>query len=120
MYIPKSTPLNLEAGERKPLAPKRNLNPLPLLISLLLHLRAETDRTHDAIPKLLVNHTLVRIPIVLHNLIQPVNQRLTRRHLERAAAVREVHDLGLAQLGLGDVEDLGEVLDVCSLAGVWP
>jgi len=95
-----------------PLAPKGNLNPLPLLIRLLLNLRAEADRTHDTIPELLVDHTLVSVPVVLHNLVQPVDQGFTRGHLERTAAVREVHDLGLAQLGLGDVEDLGQVLDV--------
>ncbi|CAG8647440.1 1932_t:CDS:2, partial [Scutellospora calospora] len=106
----------LEARERKP-ARKRNLDPLPLLIRLLLHLGTERNSTHDPIPELLINHTLVRIPIVLHNLIQPVNQRLTRRHFERAAAVREVHQLRLAQLGFGDVEDLGEVHEVLLRGG---
>jgi hypothetical protein len=100
-----------------PLSPQRNLNPLPLLIRLLLDLCAETDRTHNTIPKLLIDNTLVSVPIVLHNLIQPVDQGLAGRHLERAAAVREVHDLGLTQLGLGDVEDLGELLDVLLVGG---
>lgn len=95
-----------------PLAPQSDLNPLSLLISLLLHLRAKRNRTHDTIAKLLVNHTLVRISVVLHNLIKSVHQRLARRHLERAATVGEVHQLGLAQLGFGDLKDLGQLLQV--------
>jgi hypothetical protein len=95
-----------------PLATESDLDPLSLLVGLLLHLSAERDRTHDTIAELLVDHTLVGISVVLHNLVQSVYQWLARRHLERTSAVGEVHQLSLAQLGFGDLKDLGQFLQV--------
>lgn len=85
---------------------------LTLLINLLLHLRAETDRAHNPIPKLFIHDRLVRIPIVLHDLIQPVHQRLFRWHLHLPAPVWHSHHLRLEELLFRYLEDLGEVLDI--------
>lgn len=95
-----------------PLAAQGNLDPIALVIRLLLHLSAERDRTHDAVAKLLVQHSLVSISIVLHDLVQPVHQWLPRRHLHLPPTIREGSELGLEQLRLGDIEDLAQVLDI--------
>jgi len=84
---------------------------VPILIRLLLHLRAETNRTHNPISKLLVQHRLISIPIVLHNLVQSVNQRLLWRHLDTAATVWKPTQLNLER-AMVDVEDRGKFLDV--------
>ena len=75
-------------------------------------MRAKRNGTHDPIAKLLVQHRFIRIPIILHNLIQAVDQRLSGRHLHRPATVGETSDLRLQQRGLRDVQDFGQVLDV--------
>lgn len=99
--------------KHSPLPPQRNNRPIiPLLIHLLLDLRTEGDGRHDAVAKLLVQHGLVGVAVVLHDLVQSVDQRLDRRHGPRAPAVRETQQLG-AERGLGDVEDAGERADVC-------
>lgn len=77
-----------------PLSPQRNNCPvIALLIRLLLNLCAEGNRTHNAIPKLLIQYRLVRISIILHNLIQPVDQRLDWRHGSRTSSVGETEQL---------------------------
>ena len=99
--------------DNSPLPPQININPLnPLIINLLLHMRRKRNGTHNPIPKLLVQHSLIRIPIILHYLIQSINQRFLWRHLDRAASIRHSCDLRRVERGLGDVEELGEVLDV--------
>ena len=74
-------------------------------------MRREADGAHDPVPELLVQHRLVRIPVVLHDLVQPVDQRLLGRHLDGLAAVGEPRELRL-EGGMVDVEGLGELLDV--------
>jgi len=95
-----------------PLAPERNDSPIPLLIRLLLNRCTETNSTHNPIAKLLIQHRLVRIPIILHNLKEPVNQRLARRQLRQLAAVRQARELRLSQCRLWDIEELGEFGEV--------
>lgn len=104
--------LNLKPRKRQPLPPQRDNSPvIPLLIRLLVNLGRERNRRHDPVPKLLVQHRLVRIPIVLHDLVKTVDQRLLGRHFHGAAAVREAREL-LAQLVMGDAEERRELLDV--------
>lgn len=97
---------------RKPFAPHRNNRPSgPLLIHLLLHLRAKRNRTHDPISKLLIQHRFIRVSIILHNLIKSVDQRLDGWHGAGAATVGEAQQL-LCELGFRHVEDGGELLHI--------
>lgn len=105
-------PEDSKRNTNSPLAPHGNNRiRIPLIIHLLLHLTTEANRTHDPIPKLLIEHRLVRIPVVLHDLVQPIDQRFHGGHGPGAAAVREAQQLR-AQLGLGDAQDVGELGDV--------
>jgi len=95
-----------------PLAPHCNYSPIvALLISLLLNLRRERNCTHDTVAKLLVQHRLVRVPIVLHNLVESVDQRLNRGHWTSTSTVWKPEELLGEQCMVGS-EDLGELLDV--------
>lgn len=105
-----------EPGRRKtqhlPLSSPRNHDPRgAILIDLLLDLCAEADSTHNTIPKLLIQNRLVRIPIILNDLVQPVNQRLDGRHGTGTATVREAHELGCEDLLL-QPKELGQLLDI--------
>lgn len=84
---------------------------IPILIRLLLHLSRERDSAHDPIAKLLVQDRLVRIPIVLHNLIQPVDQGLFGRHIHRMTTERVTRQLSF-QLGFLYPKDSCKVLDI--------
>ena len=95
-----------------PLSPQRNHRPLiPLLIRLFFHLGRKANRTHDPISKFLVQYRLVRVPIVLDNLIQPVNQRLPRRHVHHVAPEGKAGQL-LLQRAVLDIQDRGELFHV--------
>lgn len=102
-YMPATDPSNLKArkwqpviiisqnsgGERVssriPFASQGNDSPsVSILICLLLHLCREADRAHDSVPEFFIEDSFVRIAVILYNLIQTINQRLSRRH---------VHDL---------------------------
>ena len=53
-----------------PLSPHCNNSPLvSLLINLLIDLRAKRDSRHNTIPKLLVQDSLVRIPIIFSSAV---------------------------------------------------
>lgn len=98
--------------KNSPFPPHGNNRPvIPLVVRLLLHVRRERDGAHNTVPELLVHHRLVRIPVVLHDLVQAVDQRLARRHVHRAAPVRVAGQRG-GQAVLGDCEKGGEGLDV--------
>jgi hypothetical protein len=98
--------------KNSPLPPQRNNRPRrPTLIHLLLHLRTKRNRAHNPIPKLLIQDRLIRIPIILHNLIQAVNQRFHRRHRARSPPIGKSKQL-LRELRFRHVQDLGEFLDV--------
>lgn len=100
-----------------PLSPHRYHRPLiPILIRLFFHLGRKANGTHDPIPKLLVQHRLVRVAIVLDNLIQPVNQRLPRRHVHHLAPEGKAGQL-LLQRAVLDFKDRRELFNVlgCSL-----
>jgi hypothetical protein len=80
----------MKAWKNSPLPSHRNHRPvIPLIIRLLLYLGAETNGTHNTIPELLIQHRLVRIPVVLHNLVQSVDERFHWWHRPRAPAVGE-------------------------------
>ena len=99
-------------SHNSPLPPQRNNGPIiPLLIRLLLDLGAEANGAHDAIAKLLIQHRLVRVAVVLHDLVEAVDQRLDGGHGPGAAAVREAEQL-LREHGFGDGEERGERRDV--------
>lgn len=103
---------NLCSTRNSPFAPESDNSPIiPIRIRLLLHLGRKRNSTHDPIPKLLVENRLVRIPVILHNLVQPVDQGLLGRHLNGATAVREAAQLLFENLGR-DIEELGEFPDV--------
>lgn len=70
----------LESSERQPLPPHRDNHPIAFLISFFLHIRRERDGAHDAIPKLLIHDRLVRVPVVLHYFVQPIDERLAWWH----------------------------------------
>ena len=105
-----STPHYID--ENIPFPPQRNDGPIiTILIRLLVHLGRERDGTHDPIPELLIQNRLVRIPIILHNLIQPINQRFLGRHVHRTTPIRKATQLLLEQ-GLRNPQDRGELLDI--------
>jgi hypothetical protein len=72
-----------------------------LLVNLLLNLGAEGDGAHDSIAKLLVQHGLVGIAVVLHDLVQSVDERLDRWHGTSTATVWEAEELLLEELMVG-------------------
>lgn len=84
---------------------------IALLVNLLLHLGAEADGAHDAVTKLLVQDSLVGVPVVLDDLVQAVDERLDGGHWPGAAAVGDGHELRGQDL-LGDVEERRQLLDV--------
>lgn len=104
----------MQQKKNSPLPPQRNNSPLgPFIVHLLLDLRTKANSTHDPIPEFLVQHRLIRVPIILHNLIQAVYQRLGRGHGPRAAAVGEACGLELRGEGrVVEVQELGERGDV--------
>lgn len=99
-----------------PFASQRNLHPFTLIIRLLLHMRAEGNRTHDPITKFLIDNRLVRIAVILHHLEQSIDQRLARRELYQLSAIGDGGDVGRLQRAEGNVEEDAQVLDVV-LAG---
>ena len=95
-----------------PFAPKGDNCPvIPILIRLLLNLCRERNRTHDAIPKLLIQHRLIGIAIILDNLIQAINKWFLRRHFNRATSIREATQLVLQDRGR-NIQQCGELLDI--------
>ena len=94
-----------------PFPPQLDHDPLPLLIRLLAHTRTEANRTHNSIPKLLIDHRLIRIPVVLHDLIQSIDQRLLRRHRHTLPAIGPPRELR-GQSRVVDVEEFGQGGDV--------
>lgn len=105
------TPL-LYTEKNLPFPTKGNNSPIvPIPIRLFLHLCRERNSTHNPISKLLIQHRLIRIPIILNNLIESVNKRLPWGHFHRTAPVRESAEL-LLEKRLRNVEDGCEILDV--------
>lgn len=96
----------------QPFASERDHHPgSPRIIHFLLDLRVEADGAHDTVAELLVQDGLVRIAVVLHDLVEAVDQRLDRRHGTGPAPVREPHHL-LRDGLLRDSEDLRELIDI--------
>lgn len=95
-----------------PLAAQRDNSPVvPISIYLFLDIGREGNSTHDTIPELLIEDSLISISIVLHNLIKTVDQRLLGRHLNRLAAIGETAELHL-QLRVVNHEQVGQLVDV--------
>lgn len=107
--------VSIQSADRRavglPFPPQSYDSPVTLVISLLLNLGRERDGAHDAISELLVQNGLVGVPVVLYNLEEAVDQRLFGRHIDCSAPVRPASHLRL-KLVLGDVQELGQVLDV--------
>ena len=90
-----------------PFAPEGDDNPLRAsLIHLLVDLAAKGNGAHDTISEFLVEYRLEGITIVLHNFVQPIDQRLDWGHGAGSTAVREAHHLG-GDFLLGDTEQPG-------------
>lgn len=95
-----------------PFPTKGNNSPIvPIPIRLLLHLGRERNSTHNPISKLLIQHRLICIPIILNNLIQTVNKWFPGGHFHRTTPIRKATKLVLEKR-LRDVEDGCEILDV--------
>lgn len=88
-----------ESSKRKPFAAKLDIDPChAVLVHLLVHRRAKGNRAHDAIAKLFINHRLVRIAVVLHNLVEAVDERLDGRHGACTAAVGKATNIFLERI----------------------
>ena len=95
-----------------PFASQSNNRPIiSILICLFLNFCRERNSTHDTIPKFLVQHSLIRIAIILDNLIQAVNKWFFRRHFNRATSVRKAAQL-LLKGRQRDFQHFGELLDI--------
>ena len=87
------------------------------LVDLLVDLCREADGAHDSVAELLVQDGLVRIAVVLDNLVQTVDEGFDGGHGPCAPTVREtLCQLGGQALG-GDIQQLGEPLDVLGRGG---
>merc|ERR1712098_961078 len=85
---------HLEWREREPFASHLNVDPCDaILVDLLLDVSRECNGAHDPVAKLLIEYRLVGIAIVLHNLVETVDQRLFGRHLDTLATVWEARQL---------------------------
>lgn len=96
------SPLSLQCNHR----PRR-----PRLVHLLVDLRLEANPAHDAVAKPLIQDRLVRVAVVLHHLVEPVDERLRRRHGHRGPAVGKSRHL-LAQLPGVDAQEGAELVDI--------
>lgn len=95
-----------------PLALHREHRPgVALLVDLLVHLGREGDGAHDAVSELLVQHGLVCLTVVLHNLVQAVDERIPGRHVNSLSAVRKASQTHL-QVGRRDPEQRAELVDI--------
>lgn len=82
-----------------------------VLVDLLVDVGRERNGRHDAVAELLVEHGLVRVPVVLDDLVQAVDQGLFGRHLDALAAVGKAGELG-RERAVVDAEVVGQFLDV--------
>lgn len=95
-----------------PFSTKSNNSPvITILINLLLNLRRERDSTHNPISKFLIENRFVGITIILHNLIQSVDEGLLGRHFDGVTAIGEAAEVILQSL-LGDEKQIGQLFDV--------
>lgn len=60
-----------------------------VLIDFFVDLGVEADGAHDSVTELLVHDSLVGVAVVLHDLVEPVDEWLDRRHGSRPAPVGE-------------------------------
>ena len=105
-----STPSHRE--ENSPFTTQRDDGPvISLGVSLLVHLGREGDGTHDAIAKLLIQHRLVRISIILHDLIQSIDERFFGWHLHRPTTIRETAQLSYQKI-VWNPQQVGQVVDI--------
>lgn len=105
------TPCQARPGHL-PLAPPRDDDPLrPVRVDLLLDVGREADGAHDAVAELLVQDGLVRVPVVLDDLVQAVDERLDGGHGPGPAPVRDGHELRGQRLP-GEAQQAGQLVDV--------
>lgn len=62
---------------------------VPIFVRFFLHLGRKSDSTHDSVPKFLIQYGLVRIPVILHNLVDAVDQWLLGRHIHGVTSKRK-------------------------------
>lgn len=110
------TTAELPSRERQPqdspFALHREHRPgIALLVDLLVHLGREGDGAHDAVSELLVHHGLVCLAVILHDLVQAVDERVPGRHLDPFSTVRKPSQTHL-QVGRRDPEQRAELVDV--------
>ena len=95
-----------------PFAPQRNDSPIvPILIRLFLDLCRERNSAHDAIPKLLIQNSLVCVSIILYNLIEAVDQRFLGRHVHDLTTERVACQL-FAERALVHPQDVGKLFGI--------
>lgn len=132
---PRTSPAELESSEGKPrrfvsligpiiggwLRSKRFTVPFALqsnhhprgagLVNLLIDRCVEADSAHDPISELLIHDGLVCVAVVLHDLVEPVDQGLDGRHGSSPAPVREPQQL-VGEVLLGDAENLRQLINI--------
>jgi hypothetical protein len=94
-----------------PFPPQCNHSPLPLIINLLLNLGAEANGAHDTVTKLLIQHRLEGVAVVLDNLKESVDEWFLWWHVQSPPPIGPRGQL-LSEGGLVDGEEGGEGLDV--------
>ncbi len=95
-----------------PFASQGDNSPIvPILVRLFLDLCRERDSTHDPISKFLIQYSLVRIPVVLYNFIEAVDQRLLGRHVHGVATKRVACQL-IAELAFVHTQHVGELFNI--------
>lgn len=79
-----------QRNQNLPLSPQGDDRPsVPVLVRFLLHLGGKSDCTHDSISKFFIQYRLIRITVILHNLIDPVDQWFLGRHIHRVTPKRK-------------------------------
>lgn len=95
-----------------PFSPQSDYSPgAPILICLLFYCCRESDRAHNTIPEFLVQNGFVRIPVVLDDFVESVDQWLLWRHIYCMTSHREsVWEITKAILT--NLKHFGEILDI--------
>src|SRR5882672_11056419 len=75
---------------RQELARHRDLDPVAAGIGLALHLHVEVDRRHDAVAELLLDQGLPGRTVHHHELVEAIDQGISRWHRHSGAAHRHL------------------------------
>jgi hypothetical protein len=95
----------------QPFPSERDLDPIALLVRFLLHLGRKRDCAHDAIAKLLVENSLVRIAVVLDDFEQSVDEWIPGWHLQEPTPIGITLEQVCKPL-FADLEQPGQFLNI--------